>query len=119
MNCNPGDLAFIVGVQAGHSSKTAPNEHGIGDFGMMAVDIRGTIVKCIKLYSDDGEWGWEIEPREVSFQGVMNDGRQVSGCGTLTMVPDSVLRPIRGGELGEDVFTTDKLPCECGELTLS
>lgn len=119
VNCKIGDLAIVVGIDAGKATNCEPNDYGIKDFKMVAVDLRGLIVKCVKPYFDDGECGWEIEPQEVRYCGVMNDGRSVSATGTLTTVPDRILRPLRGGDLGEDVFSTNKLPSEkyCKEAT--
>lgn len=114
MNCKPGDLAIVVGIDAGQAPNCAPNEYGIKDLKMVAVDVRGLIVKCVTPYFEDGDCAWEIEPQEVRYRGVMNDGRAVSATGTLTIVPDRILRPLRGGDLGEDVFTTEKLPSEQG-----
>lgn len=114
MNCKPGDLAIIVGLDAGTASNTLPNDHGIAsDFRLTVVDMRGTIFKCIKSFLDeDGDIGWEVEPREVRHRAILSDGRPIIATGTITIVPDRVLHPLRGGDLGEDVFTTEELPSD-------
>lgn len=112
MNCNPGDLAFIVGIDSGVCDSSLPNPYGIDAFTMIAVDMRGTIVKCIESYTADGEIGWIVEPRKVAYKGIMNNGLTISGTATLNSLPDRVLRPIRGGDLGEDMFTEEELPSD-------
>lgn len=112
MNCNPGDLAFIVGIDSGVCDNSLPNPYGIDAFTMIAVDMRGTIVKCIESYTADGEIGWIVEPRKVAYKGIMNNALTISGTATLNSLPDRVLRPIRGGDLGEDMFTEEELPSD-------
>lgn len=112
MNCKPGDLAFIVGIDSCVCANSLPNPYGIDAFKMIAVDMRGTIVKCIESYIADGEVGWHVEPREVAYKGIMNNGLTISGTATLDSVPDRILRPIRGGDLGEDMFTEEELPSD-------
>lgn len=109
MNCKPNDLAIVVGIDAGAASNSQPNEYGLNAFKMIAVDIRGTIVKCISPHVIDGEVQWDIEPREIRYKGIMNDGRTVTATGTLTSAPDRILRPLRGGDLGEDVFSEEPI----------
>lgn len=112
MNCKPGDLAFIVGIDAGVCDNSLPNPYGIDAFTMIAIDMRGTIVKCIESYTADGEIGWIVESRKVEYKGIMNNGLTIGGTGTIKCVPDRVLRPIRGGDLGEDMFTEEELPSD-------
>lgn len=109
MNCKPNDLAIVVGVDTGSVSDSRPNEYGLNAFKMIAVDIRGTIVKCVSPQVIDGEVQWDIEPREIRYKGIMNDGRNVTGTGILTSAPDRILRPLRGGDLGEDVFSEEPI----------
>lgn len=112
MNCKPGDLAIVVDTCTGQFD-TQPDE-SITKSKLSSVDMRGAVVKCIRSIFDaeDCSWGWEVEPCEVNYSGILYDGRVVASRAILTEVPDKILRPLRGGDLGEDVFTTDELPSD-------
>jgi hypothetical protein len=90
MNCRPGDLAVVVSLDAG--SVQGSECQGVkADLQMVAIDIRGAIFKCVRLEGEE----WVVEPRRVKWMGVMNDGRNVSGEGDISRVPDRVLKPLR------------------------
>ena len=94
INCKAGDLAVVVDLDAG-KAEFQENEYALEKSGLMAVDIRGCIFKLIDSFRDGDSVGWNVEPRDVRWRGILDDGRAIEGCGTITQVPDRVLRPLR------------------------
>lgn len=106
MNCKNGDLAVVVSVAEAICTKTQPNSYGLDDFKMIAIDLRGCIFKCIDSFiDDDGDISWNVEHRRIKYKGILNDMRSIEATGTVTSVPDKVLRPIRD-QPGEDETLT-------------
>lgn len=101
MNCKPGQLAYVAKLMYPFDSDS--DAKGI-------LDIRGTIVRCVKL---DNEQRWILEePVKVNVVIYGNAGVLSSRC-TITAIADEYLKPWQNP--GDDVEDESKawLPPVC------
>lgn len=97
MNCKTGDMAYIVNSKVGNNGKIVKCLRFIGQdlLSEMVLNIPGTDL-------------WEVEP-PIAYTLIDTDTGCVIGLpGLINTIPDSMLRPLRGDLLDDEMIFAEE-----------